>query len=65
MDVLYCLTMDAQCVEYSDFEDWCAEFGYDDDSISAKKTYDACCETRYRLCRMFDLEELYTLFQEY
>lgn len=34
-DVLACLTKD----EVGTFEDFCANFGYSDDSIKAKKTY--------------------------
>lgn len=40
-DVLYSLFMDAMAVGMS-FEDFCFEFGYDNDSIRAFKTYDAC-----------------------
>jgi hypothetical protein len=36
-----------------DFEDWCEELGYSDDSIKAKAMYEECCRTRYALQRMF------------
>ena len=42
-DVLHCLLSDVNSVEESrDFEDWCAEFGYDTDSRKAFATYEAC-----------------------
>ena len=40
-DVLDALFMDASAKDFS-FEEWCAEFGYNDDSISALETYKAC-----------------------
>lgn len=41
--VLDCLASDAAGVENaSTFEDWCAEYGYDTDSRSAERTYNAC-----------------------
>ena len=65
-DVLYCLAMDAAGTDYNDFEDWCAEYGYDDDSISAKDTYDACCRTYKALRKLgLGLERLQELFQDY
>ncbi len=65
-DFMYSLMMDAQAADCNDFEDFCGEFGYSDDSISAKKTYDACCETYMALSHMdFDLSELSELFKDY
>lgn len=40
------------------FLDFCAEFGYDSDSISALKTYWAVCEEYAGLARIFTREEL-------
>lgn len=40
--VLYSLLSDAQARDMS-FNDWCADFGYDVDSIKALNTYRACC----------------------
>lgn len=65
-DVLYSLTMDAQGTEYNDFEEWCSEYGYSDDSISAKESYDACCREGKALKKLgFRLEQLSELFQDY
>jgi len=47
-DVLHCLFLDSSAHEQC-FSDWCNECGYDNDSIKAKATYDACIENYYRL----------------
>lgn len=39
-NVLDCLASDASCANET-FEQWCAEFGYDADSRSAERTYNA------------------------
>lgn len=40
-DVLQSLALDSSCSEES-FEDWCANFGDDTDSLKAHKTWEAC-----------------------
>jgi hypothetical protein len=47
-DLLYCLQSDCQAADGS-FADFCANFGYDDDSIKALNTYNACCEGAKKL----------------
>ena len=49
-EVCYSLFMDAYD---GDFEDWCEEYGYSDDSIKAKAMYKECCRTHRSLQRMF------------
>lgn len=44
VDVIYSLVMDSDVLNYSSFEDWASNFGYDVDSRSAEKTYRACLE---------------------
>lgn len=39
-DVLYCLQSDSSCADYS-FDDFCNEFGYDNDSRQAERTHKA------------------------
>lgn len=52
-DILDCLASDSAAVENArDFEDFAAEFGYDEDSREAEKTYRVCQEQSVRL---FDL----------
>ena len=43
-DVLSCLVMDADVIEYEGFEDWAGNFGYDTDSRKAEKIYRSCLE---------------------
>ncbi len=40
-DVVFSLRGDTYAAEYS-FKEWCAEYGYDNDSISALKVYNEC-----------------------
>ena len=41
-DVVHSLIMDADVLNYRDFEDWADSVGYDKDSRTAEKTYQAC-----------------------
>jgi hypothetical protein len=47
-DVLHSLFMDAQCGSLS-FNDFCSEFGYDNDSLKAFDTYRGCMESGEKL----------------
>jgi len=42
-DVLQALILEAYAADQS-FSDWCAEYGYSDDSLKALNTYKQCCE---------------------
>ena len=48
------------CLDYwdGDFEDFCSEYGYSDDSISALSTYDAVIKQSVGLRDMFTFDEL-------
>ena len=48
-DVLHSLAMDADAIEYKDFEAWASEFGYDVDSRKAEATYRACLDIALKL----------------
>lgn len=49
-DVLGCLLSDASCYDNArDLADFCADFGYDEDSRKAKTTYRACGRISKRL----------------
>ncbi len=50
-DVVSCLAMSARLGE-SSFEDYCADLGYDSDSIKAKKVWQACKRTAPRMRRL-------------
>lgn len=65
--VLYCLIHDAEAA-HTTFRNWCDEFGYDDDSIKARATYDACQETSDKLQKVFNwgqIEQLSEAVQDY
>lgn len=50
--VLHSLLLDSSAVGQS-FREWCQDFGYDDDSIKARSTYDACQENADKLHKIF------------
>lgn len=65
-DVLYCLLLDASALDAGGFSEWCADMGLNDDSIGARKMYDACIETAVKLRGAFGektLSELRDLFE--
>lgn len=65
--VLNSLLLDGAAVDQS-FPDWCGDFGYDEDSITALGTYRACCKTGRLLRSLFtpaQREQLETLLQDY
>jgi len=51
-DVLQCLLMDAEAIDYGTFEEWADNFGYDSDSRAAERIYRACLETGLQLRAM-------------
>ena len=53
-DVLACL----QKYDVGSFEDFCSEFGYDTDSMKAKKIYDAVLEEYKNVCILWNEEEI-------
>ena len=66
-DVLYSLLSDASAEQRS-FHEWCSDYGYSLDSISALNVYRACLDTAHALHKCFSdelLEELRDLLAEY
>ena len=57
---LSCLLLDASGADQN-FQDWCADYGYDSDSVKALNVYTACCQTLADLRRMFSADERQTL----
>jgi len=53
-DILACL----QTYPVYTFEDFCSEFGYDNDSIKALKVYEAVKDEYNNLCRLYTDQEL-------
>lgn len=65
--VLYSLVTDSSANNMS-FNNWCAEYGYDTDSIKALTTYNACCENAKRMRKIFtrdQIEKISELLQDY
>lgn len=56
-DILRSLLMDAGAAD-ENFHDWCANFGYSDDSISALNTYKECLNTATQLRKFIGREVL-------
>lgn len=50
-DVLACASSEIDCPET--FADWCADYGYDADSIRARDTWERCAEFATRLRAFF------------
>lgn len=53
-DVLACL----YTIDNDTFEDFCFNYGHDDDSIIVEKTYRACLDQDRMLRKLFDREQL-------
>lgn len=47
--------------EVGTFENFCSEFGYDEDSRNAEKTYKAVCEEYLKVCKIFNEDEMQEL----
>ena len=58
-DVLACLRK----YDCGSLEDFCSEFGYDDDSRTAERVYKAICKEYENVCRIWSDEEI-ELMQE-
>ena len=66
-DVLHSLILDASAAD-ENFHDWCANFGYSDDSIKTMNTYKACLEVAQALRKHFSpdtLRQVRELLQDY
>jgi hypothetical protein len=65
--VMHCLLIYASAAD-ENFNDWCANFGYSDDSLKALNTYKQCLEVGTALRRHFSpatLSALRDLLQDY
>lgn len=66
-DVLHSLILDASAAD-ENFVDWCANYGYSDDSIKAMNTYKTCLDTATALRKYFApdvLRQIRELLQNY
>lgn len=64
-DVLYSLVSDASAIDFTGFEAWASEYGYDTDSRQAEQTYRACLDIALKLRAIVDLDEAREAFQDY
>lgn len=66
-DVLYSVILDSSACE-SSFAEWCRDYGYSDDSIKARDTYDACQRNTEKLRHILtrdQIRELSETLQDY
>lgn len=67
--IMHCLVTDSQSVMGgTTFEQWAGDFGYDIDSISALRTFEACQKQAKDFAALLDLgdmDRLIELFQDY
>jgi len=66
-DVLHSLLLDGEACNES-FNDWCANYGYSNDSLKAINTYQQCCKIGEDLRKLFSpdqLKQLRDLLQDY
>ncbi len=57
-DVFYSLLLDSEAVNYSGFEQWASEYGYETDSRAAEKVYRACLDIGLKINGLFGAEML-------
>lgn len=61
-EVLQSLSLDASTfISMPTFEEWCRDFGYDDDSIKAKKIFDTCYEQTAKVKSFLGTDDFNTL----
>lgn len=65
-DLLSCLVMDYSSKD-EDFDEFCSEFGYDNDSIKAQKIHQAIIKNADKMMRVFrgDIKQLTKEFEDY
>jgi hypothetical protein len=67
LDVIHSLLMDSEALDYSSYEEWAGEFGFDEDSRKGEETYRACLKIALSLRPVGEslLAELRDAFQDY
>jgi hypothetical protein len=66
-DVFYSLLLESSAIDSGGFADWCAEYGYSEDSIKARAMFDSCIDTALKLRGAFGestLAQLRELFED-
>ena len=62
-DLVWAVAIDSEAVDES-FSDWCANFGYTTDSITARSTYKACQRNGERLIKLIGDKEIFSQLVE-
>jgi hypothetical protein len=62
-DLVWAVAIDSEAVDES-FSDWCANFGYTTDSITARSTYKACQRNGERLIKLIGNKEIFSQLVE-
>lgn len=62
-DILHSLILDSSAADMN-FSDWCSEYGYRDDSISALNTYRECLKTATMLRKHFGRDVIQKLREQ-
>jgi hypothetical protein len=68
LDVLHCIVSDADVLNYSSYEEWAPELGYDPDSRAGEKVYQQCIAQSLALKQLIGfaaIEKLRELYQDY
>ena len=65
VDVLYSLVLDSDVLNYSTFEEWAGDFGYDTDSRKGETIYRQCLEIGLKLRSMLGDDTLTKLREAY
>lgn len=58
LDALYCFASDASAAQEGDFRWFCQCFGYDEDSITALKTFKGCSAEYDKFCRVIGADSI-------
>jgi len=66
-DVVYSMLTDSEVIDYSSFEDWAGNFGYDPDSRAGERIYNDCMKIalQFRTIGESAIAELREVFQDY
>jgi hypothetical protein len=66
-DVIHSLLLDSEVLNYSNFEDWAGDFGYDEDSRSHEKIYQDCLKIALQFRKIGNdaITELQEAYQDY
>jgi hypothetical protein len=64
-DLLDCIASDASGIDNArSFTDWAGDYGYDEDSIKARRIYDTCTDQHHELEQLLGREQIQVLMYE-